>query len=224
MAQMDITYVVMLVTFFVIFGVFLFFDLFKRNEKYSYLAYLVVLLPINYLWYLTSISGSIFGNISSLTVFLIWFILIDVCLFRDLMFVYRKTKEFDDIILFLLLGLFIQLIITAILPNTVPELQTDTAPIWYFYIPDIHAEPSAGLRVGFQILATLMILLAIVPLILDIKDEEISLPVIVIISAIFYLPFLYLSFVWLPGPVMFVIAFLMSVLLFILLLIITKKS
>ncbi len=223
---MDITYVVLLVAFFVIFGVFLFFDLFKRNEKYSYLAYLVVLLPINFLWYLTSISGSIFYNINSLTVFLIWFILIDICLFRDLMFVYRKTKEFDDIILFLLFGLFVQLIITAILPNTVLDLKlkNDTVPIWYFYIPDVHLETIAGLRVAFQILATLMILLAIVPMILDIKDEEISLPVIVLISAIFYLPFLYLSFVWLPGPVMFVMAFLMSVLLFIMLLIITKKT
>ena len=224
MAEMDITNVLLLVLFFVIFGVFLFFDLFKRNERYSYLAYLVVLLPINYLWYLTSNIGSIFDNINSLTVFLIWFILIDICLLRDLMFVYRKTKEFDDIILFLLFGLFIQLIITAILPNTVPELQSDTAQLWYFYIPNVHAEPSAGIRVAFQILATLMVLLAIIPLILDIKDEEISLPIIVIISAIFYIPFLYLSFVWLPGPVMFVIAFLMSVILFILLLIITKSS
>jgi len=224
MADLDITNIVMLVAFFVIFGVFLFFDLFKRNEKYAYLAYLVVLLPINYLWYLTSISGSVFDNVSSLTVFLIWFILIDICLLRDLIFVYRKTKEFDDIILFLLLGLFIQLIISAIIPNAISELQSDTVPYWVFFLPDIHGDPSTGLRVAFQLTTTIMVALAIVPLILDIKDEEVSLPVIVLISAIFYLPFLYLSFIWLPGPVMFVIAFLMSVVLFILLLIITKSS
>lgn len=224
MAQMDVIYIVMLATFFVIFGVFLFFDLFKRNEKYAYLAYLVVLLPINYLWYLTSISGSVFDDINSLTVFLIWFFLLDLCLLRDLTFVYRKTKEFDDIILFLLFGLFIQLIISAIIPNIEPKLQEDTAPLWVFFLPDIHAEPTAGLRIGFQILATFMVLLAIIPLILDIKDEEVSLPVIVIISVIFYVPFLYLGYIWLPGPAMFVIAFLMSVVLFIMLLIITKSN
>ncbi|NHJ87210.1 MAG: hypothetical protein FK734_17230 [Asgard group archaeon] len=226
MNDMDILYIVMLATFFVIFGVFLFFDLFKRNEKYAYLAYLVVLLPINYLWYLTSISDSIFSEITSLTVFLIWIILLDVCLLRDLIFVYRKSKEFDDILLFLLFGLFVQLIISAIIPNSVDELQLDTAELWVFYLPDVHDSNinSSGIQVGFQAAATFMVLLAIIPLILDIKDEEISLPVNVIISTIFYLPFLYLAYIWLPSVAMFAIAFIMSVVLFILLLIITKSS
>jgi len=223
MADMDITYIVLLVTFFVIFGVFFFFDLFKRNEKYAYVAYIIVLLPINFLWYLTSVSGSVFDNMSSLTVFLIWFIILDFCVLRDLLFVYRQTKEFDDIVLFLLLGLFVQLIISAIIPNAVAVLQQDTTPYWFFYLPDIHADLTA-ISTGFKIAASFLVSLAIVPLILDIKDEEVSLPVIVIISIIFYVPFLYLGFLWLPGPAMWVVAFLMSVVLFILLLIITKSS
>ncbi|MFX1273944.1 MAG: hypothetical protein ACFFBP_12300 [Promethearchaeota archaeon] len=227
MADLDVYYIILLATFFVIFGVFLFFDLFKRNEKYSYLAYLVILLPINYLWGLTSVYGSIFYSINSMTVFLVWFILLDVCLLRDLIFVYRKSKEFDDIILFLLLGMFVQLIISAILPNAIPLLYLNDPtlePLWFFFLPNVHLETSPSIRVGFQVAATLMVLLAIIPLILDIKDEEVPLPVIVVISIIFYLPFLFLGFIWLPGPAMWVLAFLMCVILFILLLVITKSG
>ena len=122
MSELDLTSIVLLISFFVIFGIFLFFDVFKRNEKYSYFAYIIVVLPVNYLWYLTSIPGSVFENIDVLMVYLVLFILLDVCLLRDLFFVYGKTKEFDDIVLFLLLGLLVQLVITAILPESVPAL------------------------------------------------------------------------------------------------------
>lgn len=220
---MDIINIVLLVTFFVIFSVFFFFDLFKRNEKYAYLAYIILLVPINYLWYLSSINGSIFESVTSLIVFLIWFILLDLCLLRDLIFVYRKNKEFDDILLFLLLGLFVQLIISAIIPHLIIALQDDTTLFLFFFLPNIHLDPNLGLRLAFQIMATLMVALAIIPMILDIKDEEVSLPIIVLISVIFYLPFLYLGYVWFPEA-MWVIAFLMCVVLFILLLIITKSS
>ncbi|MFX1395415.1 MAG: hypothetical protein ACFFAS_00055 [Promethearchaeota archaeon] len=221
--QSDITNIVLLVTFLVIFGVFLCFDLFERNEKYGYFAYIIVVLPVNFLWYLTSLENSVFSEINSLAVFLILFILIDICLARDLIFVYRENKDFDDIILFLLLGLILQIVITGILPHSVDALKNDTAELWVFYLPDVHNPNFApGLRVGFQVAATMMVLLAIAPMILDIKDEEIPLPVIVVITIIFYAPFLYLGYVWL-GEAGFVVAFLLCVLLFIALLVITKS-
>ena len=46
----DASAVIVIITFFVIFGIFLCFDLFKRNEKYGYLAYIVAVLPANFYW------------------------------------------------------------------------------------------------------------------------------------------------------------------------------
>jgi hypothetical protein len=226
MAELDITSIVLLISFFVIFGIFLMFDLFKRNEKYSYFAYIIVVLPVNYLWYLTSIPGSIFESVDVLGVYLVLFVLLDICLLRDLFFVYTKTKEFDDMVLFLLLGLIVQLIITAILPESNPALQADTEKLAFFWLPNVHSQTvtwNTAIRTGFQSSATFMVMLAIIPMILDIKDEELPLPALVIITLVFILPFLFLSFIWLPAAAG-VLTFLMCLILFIILLMITKKE
>ena len=68
-----------------------------------------------------------------------------------------------------------------------------------------------------------MVLLIIFPLILDIKDEEATLPILIVFVAIFILPFLYLSYIWLPEA-MGVMTFLFSVILFIVLLLMTKSG
>jgi hypothetical protein len=206
--------------------IFLLFDLFQRNEKYSFFAYIIVVLPVNYLWYLTSIPGSVFENIDVMMVYLVLFVLLDICLLRDLIFVYRKTKEFDDIVLFLLLGLLVQLVITAILPESNPALQADTEKLLFFWLPNVHSQTvtwNGAVRTAFQLSATLMIVLAIVPMILDIKDEELPLPALVVITLVFILPFLFLSFIWLPAAAG-VLTFLMCLILFIVLLMITKKE
>jgi hypothetical protein len=65
--------------------------------------------------------------------------------------------------------------------------------------------------------------LVIIPLLVDIKGEEVPLPVFIIIIAVFILPFLYLSYIWLPQAAA-VLTFLMSVILFIILLIITRSG
>jgi hypothetical protein len=189
---------------------------------------------VNYLWYLiaTAPTGSMFENLSVLFVYLVLFILLDICLLRDIIINYflDKTKEFDDILLFLLLGLLIQVIISAILPASNAALAIDTEKLLYFYLPNVHSTTVNGglgwnstVQIGFQIAATLMVLLIIVPMILDIKDEELPLPVIFIITLIFILPFLFLSFIWLPAAAG-VLTFLMCLILFIVLLIITKSG
>ncbi|MHA1242470.1 MAG: hypothetical protein ACTSQU_17045, partial [Promethearchaeota archaeon] len=89
MAVFDINSIIITGTLFVIFGVFLFFDLFKRNEKYGYLAYIVALVPVNFLWFL---------QFDVLGVYLILFILWNLCLLRDLFGVSRKNdpKRIND--------------------------------------------------------------------------------------------------------------------------------
>lgn len=224
MAVFDINSIIITGTLFVIFGVFLFFDVFKRNERYGYLAYIVALIPVDFLWFL---------QFDVLGVYLVLFILWNLCLLRDLFGVARKKdpKEINDIVLYLALGIIIQTILTAILPVSIPTMQTNTTPYWFFYFPDIYKLssgteswfPNLQILFGFRILATILIGLVIVPLLVDLRDEEVPLPVFIIIIGLFILPFLYLSYIWLPEA-MGVLTFLMSVILFIILLIITRSG
>ncbi|TFF89914.1 MAG: hypothetical protein EU548_05700 [Promethearchaeota archaeon] len=213
---------IILATLFIIYIIFLLFDLFQRNEKYGFLAYLVALLPVNYLWVLIPQDP--------LLIYVILFILWIACLVRDLVFVYGKTKEYDDIILFLVLGIIIQIIITAILPEIILETKTNTAKFWFFYLPDVYTNTflieswvNTYILLAFRILTTLLIIMALTPLILDIKDEEVKFPVVIIIVVIFIIPFLILGWIWYP-PAMVVLTFLFSVVLLVVLLIITRSG
>lgn len=221
MALFEINAIIILVTLFVIYGVFLFFDLFKRNESYGYLAYIVALVPINYLWFL---------GFDILGVYLIAFILWCICLIRDLWGVASEKKEINQIVLYLVLAIIIQLILSAILPVTNPILQANTELFWYFYLPDIYdasfnPESWVNLNIltAFRIVATLLVALVIVPLLVDIKGEEVPVPVFIIIIGLFIIPFLYLGWIWLPSG-MGVLTFLFSVILFIVLLLITRSG
>ena len=220
MATFDINSIIIVGTLFAIFGVFLFFDIFNRNERYGYLAYIVALLPINFLWFL---------QFDVLGVYFILFILWNFCLLRDLFGVSRKNdpKGINDIVLYLALGIIIQAILTAILPVSIQTMKTNTIPYWFFYFPDIYeiggVWVNSGILLAFRVTATILIGLVIVPLLVDLRDEEVPLPVFIIVIRLFILPFLYLSYIWLPEA-MGVLTFLMSVILFIVLLLITRSG
>jgi len=213
--------IIIVATLFLIYGVFLFFDLFKRNERYGYLAYIVALIPINVLWFL---------QFDVLGVYLILFILWIFCLLRDLYGITKEKKEINDIVLYLVLAIIIQLILTAILPESIDTMQTNTTPYWFFYLPDTYTAAfgiegwvNSTMLFAFRVTASILIGLVIVPLFVDLKGEDVPLPVFIIIIGLFIPPFLYLSYVWLPGA-MPMLTFLMSVLLFVLLLLITKSG
>ena len=213
--------IIIVATLFVIYGIFLFFDFFKRNERYGYLAYIVALIPVNVLWFL---------QFDALGVYLILFILWICCLLRDLYGVTKEKKEINDIVLYLVLAIIIQLILSAILPVSIITMQTNTTLYWFFYLPDtytaafgIESWVNPAMLFAFRVTATILIILVIVPLLVDLKNEDVPLPVFIIVIGLFIPPFLYLSYVWLPGA-MVMLTFLMSVLLFILLLMITKSG
>ncbi|MHA1986370.1 MAG: hypothetical protein ACW98D_07020 [Promethearchaeota archaeon] len=211
----DITSIIILVAFLIIFAVFLVFDLFGRNEKGAYLAYIVALLPANYYWGL---------ELDPLIAYIILFILWDITLLRDTIGIYRKKeKEINETLLYLFLGIIIQLIVTAIMPGVNENLKVSTDQLWYFWLPNVHTHAIPAVALAFRIIATLMVLLVIFPLILDIRDEEASLPILIIFVVIFILPFLYLSFIWVPEA-MGVLTFLFSVILFVILLLITRSG
>jgi len=216
--------IVFLVTFFVIFGVFLVFDIFKRNEKYGYLAYIMALLPTNVLW---GMGFDVLG------VYLVLFILWDICLARDLYGVASEKKEINEIILYFFLAIIVQIILSGILPSSIPAMKENTKLYWFAYMPDIYLGPpdfvlnlawvDLGILMGFRMAATISVGLVILPLLIDLKGEEVPIPVFIVIIALFVMPFLYLSYIWLPQA-MAVLTFLFSVILFIVLLLITRSG
>ncbi len=225
---LDTNSLIVLITFIILFGVFLFFDIFKRNERYRYLAYIVALLPVNYLW-----GVELFGAYSIIYVYIILFILWILCILRDMILVYRKTKEYDDIFAFFVMAVVLQIILSAILPEVLPYLKpyevfglgnNFTAKFWYFYTPDIFDPAlSSSLGLAFRILVTALGIFIIVPLLLDIKDEALPLPVLVVITAIFIVPIMLFSFIWI-GEGWPVLTLLISVIFFVALLMITKSG
>ena len=199
-----------------IYALFLAFDLFKRNEKYAYLSYIVAVLPVNFYWGL---------GYDPLFAYTILFILWIISLLRDTIGIYlKRDKEINEILLYLTLAIIIQLIVSAILPEIDSDLRTFTEQVLYFWLPNIHSAIfTEGVATTFKVTATLLVLLVIIPLILDIRDEEATLPVLIVFVAIFILPFLYLSYIWIPEA-MGVMTFLFSVVLLIVLLMITRSG
>jgi hypothetical protein len=214
---MDVSSIIIMVTFFVIYTIFLAFDLFKRNEKYGYLAYIAAVLPANVFWQ---------PPFDPLLVYIILFILWDIALLRDTLGVHlKKNKEINEILLYMTLGIIVQLIISAILPEINTSLKSYyIGKIWFFYLPNIYSGFSLEIVVlTFRIVATIMIFLVVIPLILDIKDEEATLPILIVFVAIFIIPFLFLSYIWIREATG-VLTFLFSVILFIVLLLITRSG
>ncbi|MFX0002013.1 MAG: hypothetical protein ACFE9C_01100 [Candidatus Hodarchaeota archaeon] len=214
----DIPNIIILITLFIIFMIFLVFDLFGRNEKYGYLAYPIAVIPVNYFW---GMGGD------PLFAYIILFLLWIAAILRDTISIYRKKeKEINEILMYLAISILIQLIISAIIPEANSSLQSTVVKYWFFWLPNVHSVIfNPGVVVAFRITATILIFLVIVPLILDIKDEEVPLPIIIIFVVIFLAPFLYLSYIWLPDPAGFwTLTFLFLVVLFLVLLLITRSG
>ncbi|MFX1441930.1 MAG: hypothetical protein ACFFHV_00825 [Promethearchaeota archaeon] len=217
--------IIVAATLFIIYGIFLFYDIFRRGEKWGFLAYIMAVIPINYLWFLGT---------DVLLVYVILFMLWNICLIRDLLFVYGKTREYDDILLFLGLGILIQILLTAILPANQlnPQMQQNTIAWVYFYFPDVYTANygieswvNSSYLLAFRLSATLMVILAIWPMIVDLKDSEqhISLLALIIIVIIFLGPFYWLAYIWIGG-LGWPLTFLFAVILLIILLILTREK
>jgi hypothetical protein len=214
---MELTTIIVLATLVLIYIVFLFFDIFGREERYRYLAYIVALIPVNYIW-----AMDLFAPNTIMMTYLILFVLWIFCLIRDIFFVYRKTKEYDDIFLFFILAVIIQIIVSGVMPELYTPLKglEKTIQVLYFYLPYIFG---SDYTIYFQALVTVLGLFLIVPMLLDIKNEPVPFPWIVILTLIFIGPILLFSFIWWPEG-FWVLGLLLSVLLFILLLAITRSG
>ncbi|MHA1733753.1 MAG: hypothetical protein ACTSU5_17540 [Promethearchaeota archaeon] len=194
--------IVVLITLFIIYGIFLLYDLFGRDEPLGHLAYIMALVPGNYLWYLFTVEGSGLESLGSLGAYLILVILWLVPLLRDLFTTRGDNKDLDDVVLFLVIGIIVQLILSAVLPSpsVIPSLQAGCTTYWkYFYLPDLGAQAySSAMVLSFKLVSTLLVLFVIIPLILDLKGESVAPWIILIIVALFAIPLAYISWLWLP--------------------------
>ncbi len=222
---LDLNSIIIAATLFIIYGIFLFYDLFRKGEKWGYLAYIAAVIPSNFLWA---------AGVDVLVVYVVLFSLWDLTLLRDLLFVFRKTKDYDDLILFLFLAIMTQIVLTAILPanQANPAMQQNTEAWGFFYFPDIYDADfeiktwvNESTLLAFRLTATFMILFVIFPMLIDLRDSEehISLIALIIIDLIFILPFLWLAYIWLGGLGL-PITFLFSVMLLIALLLLTREK
>jgi hypothetical protein len=224
---------ILLIAFLIIYGIFLFWDAFKREEPYGNVAYVVALLPANFFWYCVmtndvdaQVAGNPFNALSG-AAFLVtlWFI----AMLRDI-FTTRKQKDLDDVFLALVVGIIIQLILYAVLPSNgvLPQLQDNasgaTGVFWGWWImPNIQWTGYDPLIVlWFRLVASALVLCVIIPMIMDLRGTKVKPAVLIIITAIFALPFSFLAYIWMPAGNWGAILFLLLVLLLILLLTIAK--
>lgn len=227
--MIDVGSWIILITFFVIFLVFLFFDIFKRGEPYGNLAYITAVIPCNYLWYKITETGNL-ADYREFGVTGIWTILMGMWLItmvRDMIFVKVKKKDFDDVILYMVIAILIQFIISAVLPNTITSMkanygpgETGTSYVWFFYLPNL-ADASVISALIFKLMVTLLVISVAVPMILDLKGEGVNMWILIVITAIFSLPFGLVCFLWLPAYA-WALLLLVMVLFFVILLMLTR--
>ena len=223
---------ILLITFLIIYGITLFWDAFKRDEPYGNAAYITALLPANFFWWCVMEPETGLGPANTINAlggaaFLVtlWFI----AMLRDI-FTTRKQKDLDDVFLSLIVAVIIQLILYAVLPaNNVLGVLNDNPNgtmevlgwwimpnlLWY----DEHAPMTA---LWFRLVATALVLCVIIPMIMDLRGTKVKPFVLILITAIFAIPFAFLAYIWIPTGGWVAILFLLLVLLLILLLTIAK--
>ncbi|WP_457559183.1 hypothetical protein [Candidatus Harpocratesius sp.] len=222
--------IILLISFSLIYLVFLFYDLFKRGDNYGSIAYIAALLPANYLWSIVTKNDMLdFGALGAMLVLCVLWLF---AVIRDIIIKDKAQgfKDADDVALMLIVGIIINLILSAVLPALpgLEHMKNGTIPVLkYFFLPIFDAESTGhavfGIVIAYKILATLLTLSVIIPVVMDLKDMETNIVALVILTLIFGIPFTFLAFLWSPAiSTIWVFLFLFMVLFFIFLLMITR--
>ena len=224
---------ILLISFTIIYLVFLFYDLFRRGDNYGAVAYIAALLPTNYLWYVVTKNGLFeFGLTGSMMILAIFWLL---AVIRDI-FIKDKEKGFkdaDDVALMLIIGILINLILSAVLPSLKGannHMKEGATAFWkFFYMPllnpTIQDAPVFGIILAYKIIVSILIIAIIIPIVLDLRDAKVTLSALAILTVIFLLPFTYLAYIWAPDPsLIWVFLVLFGVIFFTFLLMITRGA
>ncbi|MBD3253884.1 MAG: hypothetical protein GF383_02270 [Candidatus Lokiarchaeota archaeon] len=111
------------------------------------------------------------------------------------------------------------------------HMQANNVKLGFFYFPDVYTASNdiqswvnSTYLLAFRVSASFLVILAIMPMLLDLyyMEEHISLLALIIIDAIFIIPFIWLAYVWVGG-IGWVLTLLFSVLLLIVLLLLTRE-
>ena len=225
---------ILFITFLLIYGIFLAYDLFRRGgeEKYGYYAYALAVLPANYFWYvLIKNEEYSFGYAGAMTLLCgLWILLV----IRDI-FIKDKSegiKDADDVALMLLISVAINWVASAVIPE-IPNSDYMTRGAnnyWnYFYMPVLDPEalygPDPLTALSFRILVTILVLLVLIPILSDLRGTKANVVALIVLTAIFMAPLWFVASIWNPGmspTMMAVTMFLGAVIFFIILLAITR--
>jgi hypothetical protein len=228
----NLTDEILLLSFLLIYALTLGWDALKRDEPYGNFAYITALLPANFAWYMVMGdlgSGNSFNALGAAALLVtLWL----VAMVRDIYSTRIKKKDLDDVVLYLLVGILIQLILYAVLPTqgVVPSLNDNlmggTATYWsYWVLPNITWQGyDPRVLLWFRFAATGLVLAVAIPMISDLKGTKVHPGVLIIITIFFAIPLAFLSYIWLPGPdgSWAAIFFLLTVLFLMLLLVVAR--
>ena len=227
---MDFTQIVLLISFGIVYLVFLFYDIFRRGDNYGSFVYIAAIPFANYLWYVIAKNALWdFGMTGAMMVLAsMWFLAV----IRDIYIKDKASgyKDADDVALMLVIGLVINLILTAVLPafNSLSMMQTGTEKVLkFFYFPITQPNgvftPIPGILLAYKIVVTVLILSMIYPTVVDLRDASVNIVALLILVVVFGLPFLFLAYIWAPeSDLIWVLLILFSVLFFTFLLLITR--
>ncbi|MBN2157153.1 MAG: hypothetical protein JW776_14000 [Candidatus Lokiarchaeota archaeon] len=195
------------ITFFslcALFLVFLFYDAFRRGEPYGNIAYIAAIIPSTYIWHSVTLPGNYlyyepWGTTGA------WVILTglwSIAMLRDIVLVFLKRKDIDDIALWLGIAFIFQLIISAILPIDVilPHMQNSSVlSLNFLWMPDVFSSSTSIIaRMLLRIFSTWIVVGLILPMIRDFKGQPVNMFALLVITLLISAPFALISYLWLP--------------------------
>ncbi|MHA1109617.1 MAG: hypothetical protein ACTSRE_00835 [Promethearchaeota archaeon] len=213
-------------TFIMLFLVFIFFDVFKRDEPYGNIAYIAAVIPSIYMWHLVTLPANL-SSYSGWGATGAWVVLTglwSIAMIRDIILVMQKHKDIDDVALWLGVAFIIMLVASAILPIDVlmDHLQnTSNQVMGFLYMPDVHYAAHSTTLLLLQSLSTFIVLGLIVPMIRDFRGQPVNMFALLIVTILISAPFALISFLWLP-QFWYALLSAFAVLFFIMMLLLTR--
>ena len=210
----------------ILFLVFIFFDVFKRDEPYGNIAYIAAVIPSLYMWHLVTlpINLSYYQGWGATGAWVILTGLWSIAMLRDIILVMQKRKDIDDVALWLAIAFIIMLVASAILPIAVilPHMQeTTNLTIGFLYMPDVHFAAHDVTLLLLQLFSTFIVLGLIVPMIRDFRGQPVNMFALLIVTLLISAPFALISYLWLP-EYWYALLSAFAVLFFIMMLLLTR--
>ncbi len=218
-----------LIIFSLLYLILLAYDFFGREDNMGDFAYFAALLPANYLWYLATLHEELhyFGVMGSMGVLAtLWFITV----LRDLYLSRGDVKDPSNVAFYVIIAAGVQLILNSILPaiDTIADTMTigSIEHFGFVWLPDLMNEAglfSDNIVLFYKLMTTILVIAIMLPLFAYLKNKNVGVKTILVLTLIFASPFAWVSIIWLADA-FFPLFLLFTVLLFAMMLKITASS